>query len=149
MTITEYLAIFGALSGASSILWNAYQWRQSKARLKITAAVTTRIQGSLTTENVLMIKMVNAGKKPIHIEMIGGKMATANFFITPHNLPVTLEESKKHVEAYDGAIEKLVSDDTFLLELYAVDSLEKRWQVSSADIAQINLHVQQLRSEGR
>lgn len=145
MAITEYLAIFGALSGASSILWNVYQWQQSKAKLKISAAVTTKIQGGLTTENVLMVKMVNAGKKPIYIEMIGGKTTKAEFFICPVNLPVTLQESQTCTEAYDQTIPMMIEETYSLIELYAVDSLGKRWQVSSDDIVKIHLHIANLR----
>lgn len=147
MVITEYLAIFGALSGASSILWNAYQWQQSKARLKITATVTTRIQGDITTPNVLMIRMVNAGKRPIQLEMIGGRSTTGDFVLAPHNLPISLEESKKHVETYEGTIGRMVREGFSILEMYAVDSLDKHWQISNDDIAKINLHIQRLRLE--
>ncbi|MBB5336422.1 hypothetical protein [Pectinatus brassicae] len=148
MSITDVLAIVGALSGLSSIAWNVYQWQQSKAKMKISAAVVTKYQGDITTPNVLMIEMVNAGKRPIQIEMFFGRSETGDFVITPDNLPITLEESKKHVEAYDGTIEQMVRDGIYLLGLYAVDSLGKRWQVSGGDIAKINLHLQQLRSEG-
>ena len=146
MSITDGLAIVGALSGVSSIVWNAYQWQQSKAKLKISAAVTTKIQGGLTTEDVLMVKMVNAGKKPIYIEMVGGKTTKSDFFICPVSLPVTLQESQTCTEAYDQTIPMMVGETYSLIELYAVDSLGKRWQVSSDDIVKINLHIANLRS---
>lgn len=147
MSITNVLAIVGALSGLSSIAWNVYQWQQNKAKMKISAAVTTKIQGELTTENVLMIKMVNAGKKPIHIESIGGKTTKSDFFIAPLNLPVTLQESQTCTETYDQTIPMMVGESLLFIELYAVDSLGKRWQVSSYDMAKINLYMGQLQQE--
>lgn len=145
MSIIDTLAIVGAFSGVSSILWNFYQWQQSKPKLKISAAITTRIQGGIATEGVLMVKMVNAGKKPIHIEMIRGKTTKSDFFICPVNLPTTLQESQTCTEAYDEAISMMVGEQYLLIELYAVDSLEKRWQVSSEDIVKINIHIANLR----
>lgn len=55
MSITDVLAIVGALSGLSSIAWNVYQWQQSKAKMKISAAVVTKYQGDITTPNVLIV----------------------------------------------------------------------------------------------
>lgn len=96
-------------------------------------------------ENVLVVKMVNAGKKPINIENIGGKTTKSEIFICPVDLPVMLDESKTHREIYKTTIAEMAKCNELLLEIYVVDSLGKHWNVSDDDIVKINFHVDKLR----
>lgn len=67
MTVTDILALIGALTGTLAILWDIFKWKNSGARLKINVAPNMiLIADGLSLENQekrISVEVVNVGQR--------------------------------------------------------------------------------------
>lgn len=81
ISFTDIMALIGALSGISSILWNAIQWKKDTAKIEVTARIKDMIYGEHVKKSMIAITIKIAGKRPVNISSIGGKNIESELII--------------------------------------------------------------------
>lgn len=165
MTLTAFLATYGALLSTAGLGWNFYRDFHDRAKLKVTLSLRAQVANHAGRTFVVAPSLVadsnptvfghmditNTGRRPIYVEGVAGKWKTPvnnkdGFVIIPENhLPQQLSEGQSTYQ--------LVPElDTFsdnLRSLYAYDSTGKKWKVSRKELRKVIADAHKYQTESR
>lgn len=152
MKITDFTAIYAAIIGTASLIWNFIQWQKQHGRLKVRAAICKNHGGAYTEEvepkqwgDLLRVDIVNSGRADITLTEIGLKtgrpkpwcfwqarpqarlVPSANQFSLPHTLAPT---KTAYCILESGPLLNLRTVKKFFVK----DSHEKEWHASGSQV---------------
>lgn len=138
MSITDYIAIWGALIGTASLIWNFVTYKKNKAIIRVAAY----IMKDASNVKYLTITITNVGQRTSTINSIGLTILNSNetIWINPIKLPISLNESQEHIELYNSE----ECQGRVVKKLWVTDSHNKRWHISKANITKLNEQIQLL-----
>ncbi len=145
MTITTFLATYGALLASVGLGWNLLRDLRDSVNIKLDVSLKKLAQAAdgrpyavaleLPTENTspevfIHFNIVNVGRRRARIVGLGGnyrlpEKGNKNFLVIPHNLPVLLEEGQDTYEMFKDF--GLVSDN--VKRLFVWDTTGRYWYV--------------------
>lgn len=128
-SLTQFLAIWGAVVSTIAIGWNILRDLRDRGRLQVFCYVGEVVGGAGPPDPrpKLVYKVTNAGRKPIVVTHIGGELQNGNHFMvnTREPMPKALQPG----EFYLDFAEDLRILDQSPIALWAIDSLGKHWRV--------------------
>jgi len=128
-TFNAILTIWGAILSSFLLGWSIYRDLTDKGKIKLDIFLGNLIELPLKPENKetkLCYHIVNSGRKPTYITGFGAiKKDNKGYWITPHNLPKTLEPGG-YIADYTHEIAKMLHKD--IKYLYVSDSLGKKYK---------------------
>lgn len=134
-TPTGWLALWGAVIGTVSLVWNIRRDVLQRARLKVTiTASPVLVNGTPLAHEYLVYTIVNMGHRPVTVIDVGGQVGrgkaatTIAFGYDPliGTLPKKLNHSETCQIGCAGV--EILNDD--LAVLWVTDSSGRRWRVS-------------------
>ena len=153
MSITGFLALYGAVAATASALWNVHQFRSDR-RLLVKAFVGHKPQ--TPQEIFMLIRIVNSGRRPMRLQGIkihknwrtsirSSKLQLMQ--IIPEKWPRILNEGETcEVEVANPLLSELISREYRYLVVY--DSTNKRWNISYRNVHKIYKTFKQIKAGG-
>jgi len=153
MSITGFLALYGAVAATASALWNIHQYRSDR-RLLVKAFVGHKPQ--TPQEIFMLIRIVNSGKRPMKLQRIeihknwrtsirSSKLQLMQ--IIPEKWPRTLNEGETcEVEVAYPLLSELISREYRYLLVY--DSTNKRWDISYGNVRNVYKTFKKIKAGG-
>jgi len=128
MNWSSLIAIIGAIGAAFANGWNIIRDRR---KLLVEAFFGEAFFPSGEKKDVFYMVITNMGRRPIYISKIGGsyKKNSKFFDIIPRFPQKLLKESESYTE-YTEDIDKLINKIDNIKNIFAIDSLKKKWKIS-------------------
>jgi hypothetical protein len=124
MTLTTFLAIWGAVVSTIAIAWNVWRDVGDRAKLDVICYVGHIVGDSDHLK--LVYRVTNAGRKPAVLTHIGGNFGERKHFMVPTtDLPKTLQPG----DFYLGYSEDISVLDRKPTAIWAIDSLNHYWKI--------------------
>ncbi len=152
MSITGFLALYGAVAATATALWNIHQYRSDR-RLLVRAFVGHKPQ--TPQEIFMLIRIMNSGKRPIRLQGIKIHKSWRTSFkssnlqlmqIIPEKWPILLNEGETcEVEVAYPLLSELVSRDYRYLLVY--DSSNRRWNISSRNVRNLYKSFKKIKAD--
>lgn len=102
MNLTTLIATYGAILSTIAVGWNIYNNLQDKPKIKVTAKFSLFMGAEKLSKLFLFIKIVNSGRKSIHLSSFGLRTKEEDVFsLRQSALPLELSPGKSHSEHFD------------------------------------------------
>jgi hypothetical protein len=127
---TTWIALYGAVVGTASLLWNIYRHLTDKGRLKVYCYLGKIVseRGPKDENDYLVYNVTNVGRKPIFVDKVGGTTKVDKFILPPRKLPKRLDPGETLLEYISDL--SVLNDN--LTSLWALDSLGKYHKVKKS-----------------
>ncbi len=136
LTLTTFLAVWGAFLSSVAVGWNLYRDLLQKGRLKVSCYIGKLIgvSSGIDPNDYLVYNITNVGKEPVLLTHIGGHLKKTHFLLTPHRpLPHMLKPGEYILEyAHDLSVL-----DQDLKALVAIDSLGRKWKAPKIQVKKL------------
>lgn len=137
MTLTEFLATWGAILSTVGITWNVIRDRRDRAILKLEGMLGIMYPDD-TDSTYLVLTVTNVGRRPVLLTGLRGMLdkppgSKPGLYIKAERLPQMLKEGEYFAQPIPDL--EILSDK--LKSLYAVDSANRKWYMSPQNIKRL------------
>ncbi len=146
MTPTGIIALWGAVLGTITLVWNIRRDLLQKADLRVTVDVA--MIGSpghgIVADNLLRFSMTNRGHRPVTPVNVGGKLKQppTRQFVLMHDPRWGQLRTLEHSETTSVVVDELSVLNDNLDNLWVTDSTGKHWKASRANMRQLRTSPQ-------
>lgn len=145
-TITQIVAVYGAIVSSAVLGWTIYRDTQDRGKVRLNCGfrwVMTRAS-SLVEQDVFVYNVVNSGTRRVLLTHIGGITSEHQFLIDAPELPLALEPGNYH----SIQIRDFTDWSTDLKELNCTDSLGNKYKAPKRDVREIAKRLKELKEAG-
>jgi len=163
ISLTSFLAAYGALLSSIGFGWNLYRDLHDRARLKVVAHLRriarTEVTGQMfavaphlnvagaSKQLFVFIDVTNVGRRPVRWDGWGGKYhkpvkGKNSFAIIPVNLPRMLDEGTSHSEF----TEDLHTDIDNVKRIFIWDAAGKNWYLPRSGLKKLKKQIREMTS---
>ena len=156
-SITLGIAVWGAILGTVSFVWNIYRSISDKGRLRVSckiarfAVIPASVvpPGDRPTEPQLAFTITNVGRRAIFVSRIGGIYKNGKpFEVVPHTaLPKELKPGENISERAEDPVRTLLSNGG-AKSLGAWDTTGKLYAVPRHEVQRLKIEAARLRDGG-
>ena len=134
MTITDILAVYGALLATALAVWDFAKYAFERPRLRVTCYVGSMVTPGVgvTARNLLVYNIANTGGKPVVVTTVGGALRSGSYFMLVSQtveLPVTLQPGESRL--VHGPMPEDIADVT---KFIVHDGLGKEWKATTKGV---------------
>jgi len=100
MSLTSYIAVYGAILSTIAIGWNIYNNLQDRPKVKVTGKFGFMTSSKGAEGHFFFVKAVNKGRRSVHLSSVGLRSGDEDIMIVHRmtGLPHELKEGKSHSE---------------------------------------------------
>ena len=148
-TLTQVLALWGALLSSVLLGWTIYRDLRDSGRLRVSCSFMVAVgPGEALEYDVLTYIITNTGRRPVRVASAGGmfKGNETGFLLTDHELPKMLAPGE-YLHSHCREFTPELLDGVTLL--CAHDSLGRRFQARRKQVKAVNEHLAVLKAKGQ
>jgi len=139
------IAIIAAIGAAFANGWNFIRDR----RKLLVEAFFGYLVPSEEEKMVFYMVITNIGKRPVYVSNLGGsyKKGGKSFNILPRYPQKMLKEGESHMEYSEDIVDKLIDNIDNIENIFAIDSLKKKWKISSKNMSRLKKDAEDIKKE--
>jgi hypothetical protein len=131
MSITDFLAIYGALLATVIAVWDVAKYVVARPRLRVSCYVAEMVTPGVgvTGRDLIAYSIANPGGKPMVVRALGGALRSGSYFLFDPQavqLPLTLKPRESVVVPVP--MPRDISDVTYFI---VHDGLDKQWRATT------------------
>ncbi len=146
ITITDIVAIIGAVTGILSCAYSWVVWHHNRRELVVSAKVMCLVGDPENKENIY-VTIINKRERPVFVTLVNiiFKDGTTGF-IKPTNIPKLLYEANEVTELIliDTIIDGNICCE--IQEINVSDNLGEEWKAPLDDIKRINNKIKEVKN---